>query len=333
MCVPSKWWERGCGASAVEVGGTVRVQKKGLMDVRREEGRRGWPWNLGYGDVASQAFAAGSLEAVCGSVTLGREVPNVSVPRLREVTGKLTIHPGADGQGFNFPALESVGNLTFFRNVSMPQLREVTGKVAAHSLAVDFPALERVGDGVESRGSVVVSSNLEFVAIDLSRLESVGGSVVIQDNAGLEEVRLPALESVEKDVEVGGAATWIRGGTRPNPHMSIRGYGSIGRGRRGRWVERANPNLRTLALSSLSSVGQDLLVTHNPALEVLTFRQCASEEGECAAPLTVGGRVSVQAVGGKSEISSLTALRCVHTGDRSVITQRGLTASEALCAL
>jgi len=210
------------------------------------------------------------VEYLVGDLFLrGDLVPEVHLPRLQRVTGSLSVGweglvPPEDGgtppamSTLRLPALRAVGNLLltlpYVRTLELPALESVGDRVELTTVGqltqVALPSLRSVGGDFSYHYTAHFDASPQ--ALRAPRLASVSGALVLDHNAQLATVELPAL------AEVGGLSVQ---GNASLPALALPALT-----RSGPLTVSQNVALTTLALPVLGSGSGASLVTANPAL-------------------------------------------------------------------
>ncbi len=199
----------------------------------------------------------------------GELVPEVHLPRLQRITGSLTV--GWEG----LVPVEGGGHLPPMSALRLPALRSVGNLLLTlpHVQTLDLSALEGVGDLVE------LSSVGTLTAVELPALRSVGGDFSFHYTAHFaaspQALRAPLLASVSGDLLLdhnAQLATVELPALAQVTRLSVQGNASLGAlvlpalERSGAVTVSENEVLSTLSLPKLGGGSGATVVTANPAL-------------------------------------------------------------------
>jgi hypothetical protein len=222
---------------------------------------------------------------VCGTVIQGAvlAISQSQINELRDVeaiTGDLTIHFAGAIQSLQLPSLRVVGGtlsihfLNHATRVELPQLRSVAGTLRVSAVAqlssLDLSALQVAGaieirdnptlrslrlPGVtELRGNLTVRGN-PLTELDLSNLQSVAGLTLA--NLRVDGIALPNLRQVGSVAITASTSASL---SAPALRTALGGVSISGLAQ-----------LRTLALTALTTVERDLIVRDLPQLTELAL--------------------------------------------------------------
>lgn len=266
------------------------------------------------GDVASNGSDGSCVCSVTGALTV--RGGGGDWPRLTSVGGALHI----EGTDWSSPALREVGGAVTLGAMPPGAQVDLSRLATAASITLEQSEVQFLDlhDLEEVEGAVTVRGNRSLTYLDLSRLERVGGDLLLEDNDALPAVlgELYALRSVGGTLRIAGHAAW-QGFYGCGLLESIGGDLEI--------VE--NQRFGTLnGFTALGSVGGSVRVVSNPLLQVLEgFDQLTAIEGDLTlsghpmwvredafAQLSrVGGQVVVSGNGQLATVSGLVGVEDV----------------------
>jgi hypothetical protein len=133
--------------------------------------------------------------------------------------------------------------------------------IGSPDIAIDLSALVNVG------GSVMVTNNGAAVSIDLTNLASIGGNFVLSDNGAVLTISLPALTSVGGYIDVNGDGTLgsvtLPALTNVGGYVNVSGDGAVG----------------SITLPALTSVGGYIDVNGDGTLGSVTLPALTNVDG------------------------------------------------------
>jgi len=224
------------------------------------------PCPLGVG-LADVVLSDANLDTVRSLVSVGTEESarsftvgagfsgaTVELCRMTRVYGDLNIQPAGAVTRVQLDGLASVGGDVVIEAAGMvvlADLTEIGGDLVlmGNPANIQLPALQTIG------GSLVVQ-DVAGDTLDLTRLATVGGDVLVSDNTALATLSLLQLGEVGRDFVVTG-----------------------------------NAALRVMATTSLSRVGRDFTVTGSPFIrtcDVYSYVSVISTRGGIGGTITVG---------------------------------------------
>jgi Putative Ig domain/Bacterial cadherin-like domain/RTX calcium-binding nonapeptide repeat (4 copies) len=168
--------------------------------------------------------------------------------------------------------------------------------IGSPDIAIDLSALVNVG------GSLTVTNNGAAVSIDLSNLVSIGGNFKLSDNGALLTIVVPALSSVGGNVDVAGnlsvgsvsfTSLSSVGGNVDVSDLSVGSVSLPSLSNVGGNVDVSNSSVGSVSFTSLSNVGGNVDVTGNSSVGSVSFTSLSN----------VGGNVDVT---GNSSVGSVS---------------------------
>jgi Putative Ig domain/Bacterial cadherin-like domain/RTX calcium-binding nonapeptide repeat (4 copies) len=166
--------------------------------------------------------------------------------------------------------------------------------ISSPDIAIDLSALVNVG------GSLTVTNNGAAVSIDLSNLVSIGGNFKLTDNGALLTIVVPAFSSVGGNIDVTGNLSV--------GSIDLGSLASVG----GNVDVSGNPVATTVQLGSLSSVGGNINVNGDGALVGVTVPMLSSVGGT----VDVSGNAKVITI----DLGALIQAGALIIADNGVIT-------------